>query len=97
MVRRATKTDIRDAIRTLHDNILSLKAAVSSEEGKEAVTAYLDAEDAMEELRETVKDRYAEAWEELVEDDEEEVVVGAAAEGADEAEELEAEEEEEND
>ena len=71
-MRRATKGDLRDALKLVHDNgAVPMKEALLADDGEKVVEALEDMEDAMEALRVLVEDRYDEFFVE------EEVVVGA--------------------
>lgn len=62
---RATKTELRDTIRDLHGALLALKDAVTNDDGREAVKALLVAENAGDDLRELLEDRYGDAFDEI--------------------------------
>ena len=62
---RATKTELRDTIRDLTATLAVLKDAVSADDGREAVKALQIFENASDDLRELLEDRYDEAFDEI--------------------------------
>ena len=61
MARRATKGDVRESLRILHDTgVAPMKEALLADDGEKVVEALEALEDAAEALRELIEDRYDE-------------------------------------
>jgi hypothetical protein len=73
---RASKTEVRNALRDHHDQIALLKDAITADDAEAAAIAFEEAQAALDCVGDLLADRYPDAFE----DDE----GGEAAEGAEE-------------
>lgn len=65
MASRATKGEIRDLVRDLDAELRTLKDAVTADDGAKVVAILQYAEASMEDLRESLEDRYSDAFDEI--------------------------------
>lgn len=60
---RASKTEIRDALRDHHDQIQALKDAITADDAEAAAIAFEEAQAALECVGDLLEDRYPDAFE----------------------------------